>query len=110
MEYVLVWFLCGIVAAVIGANKGAGGTGFLLGVLLGPFGILIALFMRGKQKTCPFCAELVKPDARLCKHCGGSLEEITCPHCKQMVLHQADKAGLEASCPYCGGVFTYPVT
>ena len=108
MIIIPIWVLCGIVAAMIGSNKGAGGAGFLLGVLLGPFGILIALFMRGEQKTCPFCAEIVKPNAILCKHCGHSLEEITCPHCKKLLLYQEDSAGSEATCPSCGETFTYP--
>ena len=108
MTLFLIWLLCGIVAAVIGSHKRAGGTGFILGFLLGPFGILIAIFMQGEQKTCPFCAELVKPGALLCKHCGRNIEEVICPHCQQVLLNDIDKAGQEASCPACGGAMTYP--
>ena len=69
MEILIFWLLCGVVAAVIGAKKGAGGTGFILGVLLGPFGILIVLFVKGDRKTCPFCRELIHESAIVCSHC-----------------------------------------
>ena len=111
MEFLIVfWLLCGIVAGMIGSQKGEGFGGFMLGVLFGPFGILFALFMRGQQRICPYCAELVKPNARICKHCGHCVLEISCPHCKKRLLHVPERAGMEASCPHCRGVFTFPVT
>lgn len=37
-------FFCGLIAGIIGSNRGQGfGTCFFLGVLLGPIGVLIAL-------------------------------------------------------------------
>ena len=41
----LFLFLCCIIAAAV-APKNRAGTGFLLGLLLGPFGILIAILLR----------------------------------------------------------------
>lgn len=86
MDYlpiVVFWIACGFVAAMIASSKGGNGAlGFLVGLLLGPFGIVIALFMgndvdkvealvaSGKAKKCPMCAEAVLPDAVICKHCG----------------------------------------
>jgi hypothetical protein len=69
MWIALAWLLFGIVAAMIGSKKGEGCGAFILGILLGPFGILIAIFSKGNRKTCPFCKELVHKDARVCPHC-----------------------------------------
>lgn len=70
MEFaILIWILCGVVAAMIGAKKGEGCGGFILGVLLGPFGILIALLSKGNRKTCPHCKELIHQDATVCSRC-----------------------------------------
>jgi hypothetical protein len=71
---------------MIASSKGNSGCGgFALGVLLGPIGLLIAFFSSdnidqksknmGYTKKCPYCAEFVKPDAIICKHCGRSLSK-----------------------------------
>jgi len=65
----LLWILCGIVASMIGNKKGEGVLAFFFGLLLGPFGILIALFSKGNRKTCPFCKELMHKNATVCPHC-----------------------------------------
>ncbi|MFB0875482.1 MULTISPECIES: zinc ribbon domain-containing protein [unclassified Sphingobium] len=83
MVFVIFWLICGGIAAMIASNKGGSGIlGFAVGVLLGPFGIIAAFFMgsqkeveakqiaSGDSKKCPRCAELVKVDALVCKHCG----------------------------------------
>ena len=69
MELIFIWLACGVVAALIGNRKGEGCLAFVVGVLLGPLGILIALFSRGNRKTCPHCKELVHRDASACSHC-----------------------------------------
>jgi len=78
------WFLCGLVSAMIGSNKGEGCAAFIIGVLLGPFGILIAIFSPGNRIKCPFCKELMHEDA------------TTCPHCQKEIHWAAEtkKAGL----------------
>lgn len=69
MEWVGLWILCGIIAAMIGSKKGEGCLAFILGVILGPFGILIALFSTGNRIQCPYCKELIHKDANVCPHC-----------------------------------------
>jgi hypothetical protein len=65
----IIWLLCGIGAAMIGARKGEGCAGFVLGILLGPFGILFALLSKGNRVPCPHCRELMHKDATICPHC-----------------------------------------
>lgn len=71
---------------MVSSSKGNSGCGgFALGVLFGPIGILIAFFSSdddnvkkektGDTKKCPACAESVKQDAIVCKHCGQSLDK-----------------------------------
>lgn len=55
--------------------------GFVLGFLFGPFGLIAAFYLgdeewredalieRRRRKRCPDCAELVKPQARVCRYC-----------------------------------------
>lgn len=89
MVFVIFWIICGGIAAMIASSKGGSGVlGFFVGVLLGPFGIIAAFFMgsekqveanriaTGDSKKCPRCAELVKADALVCKHCGNEFSQV----------------------------------
>lgn len=88
MIWIVLWILMGVVSAVIASNKGNNGcVAFVLGVMLGPFGLLISAVtsenkseMRkrsGDTKKCPYCAEYVKAEALVCKHCGRKLNDNT---------------------------------
>lgn len=84
MLYLLVWVLCGFAAAMIYSNKGrSGATAFLVGIFLGPIGVLLALLTptdaagverkqldAGQMKKCPHCAELIRAEASICRYCN----------------------------------------
>jgi hypothetical protein len=69
-------FWCGVNAVVgyfIGKRKYVIWASIIVSILFGPIGWLIAALNSGKLRKCPFCAELVKPEAVVCKHCGHKL-------------------------------------
>lgn len=78
MEFLLIWFLFGICAAIVASNRGANGClWFGIGVLLGPIGFALA-FTTGTK--CPQCASRISEDAKACPHCGqglGTLHGVT---------------------------------
>lgn len=83
MGWVALWVVCGLIAAVIYQNKGRSWiVGLLAGVIFGPLGVIFAAItstdQAGKDRQalssggavkCPHCAELIRSDAKVCKHC-----------------------------------------
>jgi len=72
MGFFVFWIICGIVAAIIASQKGSSGCGFaIVGFLLGPFGIILALLLSGEQ--CPYCRKKISKDASVCPYCQKEL-------------------------------------
>jgi hypothetical protein len=72
----LFWPLLGAAIGYGAAQKRGFSTvsGLLGGILLGPFAFLM-FFVSGivsadeQLRKCPFCAEWIRPEATVCKHC-----------------------------------------
>lgn len=119
----LIGGICGLGPVIVGALKkrmglGIGGffacllSGLILGILLaGPIcGVFIWLIIKKSDtdesintKQCPYCAEKILVDAKLCKHCNRELikkcpicgEEISikakvCKHCKHQISESSN--------------------
>lgn len=87
---IVLWILGLYVVASIAESKGFSVWGyFFFALILSPliagiFALVIPpnkqgqearQIKEGKMKKCPHCAELVKIEAAICKHCGRELEE-----------------------------------
>jgi hypothetical protein len=74
MEWFLFWIgVNALIGYAIGKQKNEVGGAIAISILLGPIGWIIAMVSRGKLRKCPFCAEGVKPEAKVCRHCGREL-------------------------------------
>ena len=88
MVLVVLWLIFAIMVALFAKSKGHSGIlYFFISVVLSPLiGFIIALVISpgvekieekalstGSMKKCPNCAELVKAEAKVCKHCSGEL-------------------------------------
>lgn len=89
MEIFIFWFIGAIVVGIVADSRGRSGFGyFLLSMLLSPLlGLVLAVALPSVKGAiadgetpspsthvrCPDCRELVRADARKCKHCGTAL-------------------------------------
>lgn len=93
MEFVVGWLFLSVLVGVLASGRGRSGFGwFLISLVLSPLisGVAVlvlpkigesaaALDELGQRITpethvrCPDCKELVRREARKCKHCGAAL-------------------------------------
>ena len=67
MEYFLMWCALGVIAALVASSRGgSAGAGLLIGLLLGPIGIIVALF---EGTPCPHCRSRINSKATVCPKC-----------------------------------------
>jgi hypothetical protein len=79
----LTGMICISIAERKGYTKAQLGVWFAVGFFLNIIGIIITLvspkkagklIQQGKMQMCPFCRELIRSEAILCKHCHSALE------------------------------------
>lgn len=77
-----VFFLCiliGLIPAMIAQKKGHSFVAWwLYGALLFIIALPHALLIRpANARQCPHCAEWIRDEAKVCKHCGRDVEPVT---------------------------------
>jgi DNA-directed RNA polymerase subunit RPC12/RpoP len=97
----LIWIGLAIATGIVANSKGRDGIGWFFIGLIPIVGLVIALVASKDgpnrlEKQCPFCAEFIKIEAKVCKHCGRDL-----PGWEAM----EDDDDVRISCPKCGYSF-----
>jgi cbb3-type cytochrome oxidase subunit 3 len=83
LTILFLWLGLSVVVGIAAGNRGRNGFGwFLLALIISPLlaglAVLAAANLRTEtdprqSRTCPFCAEWVRLEAVVCKHCGRDL-------------------------------------
>jgi hypothetical protein len=77
MSFILWIVINGLIGYAIGKRKDGVAGAMIISILLGPIGWLIAALWPGDTRVCPFCAELARREAKVCKHCGRELTPLS---------------------------------
>lgn len=63
-------FCCAVIGWGIGTRKGYSGLGFLLGLVLGPVGIVIISATLSTVRRCRHCQSVIVRGVAVCSRCG----------------------------------------
>jgi hypothetical protein len=115
------WFASVPAAGMIGHARHAALAGAVLGLFLGPIGVLAAFALDGRA-SCPHCAGRLDGRGQICQHCHRPIrwdnippelpilplrwfrfgkDVLSCPHCTTVLSEEV------ARCPKCGGSITW---
>ena len=75
VRYVLLLIIAGIVGGIIAGRKGRNPILWfilcaIVPLLIAVIIVLPPLVSKGHTKKCHYCAEIIKEDTVVCKHCG----------------------------------------
>lgn len=73
ISLVCVWIIFGIVGRIVGEKRDAKFEGFILGLFLGPLGLLMAFFVDNRPQ-CQRCRSRVDRKASLCPSCRRPID------------------------------------
>ena len=72
--FAVAWLACGLGAMHIATKRGANGCiWFALGMLLGPFGVLLSFAAYSTREPCPYCRKKIPTGALRCPKCTSAL-------------------------------------
>ncbi|GEM_PF-1349604 len=113
MEFILGALIIGLIPAVIAYKKGYSFIAWWMGgALLFIVALPLAIIQKPNQeelekralsegmKKCPYCAELVKGEAKICKHCKADISDVIVAN---KSIRQTDSQGrMLKICTHCG--------
>jgi len=115
----IVGAICAFIAGGISSSKGRSYSGgFFVGLFLGIIGVIIVsilpkdeealeekMLMDGTKKECPYCAEIIWIDAKVCRYCRRELVKPKRSVAKinpPIELSQLENSPQIQYCPQCG--------
>lgn len=77
-RYLIISIIAGIIGSIIARRKGYNQIVWFILCAIVPLLIVVILILptkvaKGLTKKCNNCAEIIKEDALVCKHCGYSM-------------------------------------